>query len=99
MNKLLQDPSIDNKFVPKHEMYFKTAEDALEFYRVYASLAGFGIRRNRKRNGGRAQEVECTFSGAHRNDPGPDRVRDKTTKRKKCRAKVTISRATDEIER
>jgi hypothetical protein len=41
------------------DMFFESAENTLAFYVRYARLAGFDIRRNRTRNNGRAQEVEC----------------------------------------
>jgi hypothetical protein len=44
-------------------MFFESAENVLAFYFRYAWLAGFDIRRNRIRNNGRAQEVECKASG------------------------------------
>jgi hypothetical protein len=95
----LQDPRIDKKFVPTLDMSFDTAEEALRFYRDYASLAGFDVRRNRFRNGGRAQEVECKFSGTYTGGPGPDRSRGKTTMKKQCKAMVTIARLKDGPER
>jgi hypothetical protein len=35
--------------VPKEGMQFNEGEDAYEFYCVYGKLAGFDVRRNRKR--------------------------------------------------
>ena len=70
------------KYVPTLDMCFESAEDALAFYATYALLAGFNIRKNRKRNNGRAQEIECSFNGQHTGGPGPDRQRGKTTKKK-----------------
>jgi hypothetical protein len=68
-------------------------EDALAFYVTYAWLAGFDIRRNRTRNNGRAREVECKASGEYKGGPGPDRTRAKTTKKRKCKAMVCITRS------
>jgi hypothetical protein len=95
----LQEPTIDKKYVPSYEMWFQKAEEALDFWKAYAHLAGFPVRKNRKRNGDRTQEVECSFAGAYTKGPGDDRVREKTTKTKKCKAMVSISRATDGTER
>ena len=80
-------------------MSFDTSDEALRFYRDYVALAGFDVRRNRHRNGGRAQEVECKFSGTYTGGPGPDRERGKTTMKKKCKAMVTIARSKDGPER
>jgi hypothetical protein len=63
------------------DMFFESAENTLAFYIRYARLAGFDIRRNRTRNNGRAQEVECKASGQYKGGPGPDMTRDKTTKK------------------
>jgi hypothetical protein len=87
------------KNVPTLDMYFESAQDALAFYIRYARLAGFDIRRNRKRNNGRAQEVECKANGQYKGDPAPDRTCGKTTKKKKCKAMVCIVRSTKLPER
>jgi hypothetical protein len=80
-------------------MSFDTSDEALRFYRDYVALAGFNVRRNRHRNGSRAQEVECKFSGTYTGAPGPDRERGKTTMKKKCKAMVTVARSKDGPER
>ena len=95
----MQDPTTDVKYVPTLEMNFHSAEDALAFYITYAQLAGFNIRKNRMRNNGRAQDVECSFSGKYKGGPGPDRQRAKTTKKKNCQAMVKIKRSTTNNER
>jgi hypothetical protein len=64
----------------------------LAFYIIYARLAGFDIRRNRTRNNGPAQEVECKASGQYKGGPGQDRTHAKTTKKMKCKAMVCIAR-------
>jgi hypothetical protein len=58
-----------------------------------SSIAGFDIRRNRTRNNGRAQEVECKASGQYNGGSGADRTRAKTTKKKKCKTMVCIARS------
>jgi hypothetical protein len=78
-------------------MFFESAENVLAFYIRYARLVGFDIRRNRTRNNGRAQEVECKASGQYKGGPGPDRTRDKTTKKKKCKAMMCIARSTMQL--
>jgi hypothetical protein len=62
-------------------MCFESAEDTFAFYVKYVQLASFRMRRNKKRNNGRAQEVECLFSG-EKGGLGPDRTRGKITKKK-----------------
>jgi soluble lytic murein transglycosylase-like protein len=74
-------------------MFFECAEYTLAFYVRYAQLAGFDIRRNRTRNNGRAQEVECKASGQYNGGSGADRTRAKTTKKKKCKTMVCIARS------
>jgi hypothetical protein len=51
------------KNAPTLDMFFESAEDALAFYVRYAWLAGFDVRRNRTRNNGHAQEVQCKARG------------------------------------
>jgi hypothetical protein len=59
------------KYVSTLDMFFESAEDALAFYVRYARLAGFEVRRDRRRNNGRAQEVECKPSGQYKGGLGP----------------------------
>jgi hypothetical protein len=81
------------------DMYFESVEDALAFYVRYARLAGFDIRRNRTRNNGHAQQVECSASGQYKGGPSPDRTRGKTTMKNKCKAMVCIARLVTLLER
>jgi hypothetical protein len=60
-------------------MYLERVEDTLAFYVRYTRLAGFDIKRNKIRNNGRMQEVECKASGQYKGGPGPDRTGGKTT--------------------
>jgi hypothetical protein len=71
------------KYIPTLDMFFDSAENTLAFYIRYAQLAGFDIRRNRTKNNGSAQEVECKASGQYKGGPGPDRTHDKAIKKKK----------------
>jgi hypothetical protein len=75
------------------DMFFESVENTLTFYIRYARLAGFDIRRNRTRSNGHAQEVECKASGQYNGGPGPDRTRDKTTKKNKYKTMVCIARS------
>ena len=88
-----QVPTVDNNLVPNYDQTFPTEYEAFEFYRVYASLAGFGIRKNRVYNKKQTKQLECNFAGTHTKDPGPDRQRNKTSKKKQCRAQVHVTRA------
>jgi hypothetical protein len=80
-------------------MYFERVEDALVFYVRYVQLAGFNIRRNRSRNNGSVQEVECSASEQYKGGLSPDRTPGKTTKKKKCKAMMCITRSTTLPER
>jgi hypothetical protein len=92
--KCLTGPQlVDIKYVLTLDMFFESVENALAFYIRYSRLAGFDIRRNRTRNNGHAQEVECKVSGQYKGGPGPDRTRDKTTKKNKCKAMLCIARS------
>jgi hypothetical protein len=71
------------KYIPTLDMYFERAEDALAFCVRYTRLAGVDIRRNRSRNNGRAQEVECLAYGQYKGGLDPDRTHGKTTNKKK----------------
>jgi hypothetical protein len=82
------------KYVLTLDMFFESVDNTLAFYVRYAQLAGFDIRRNSTRNNGRAKEVECKASGQYKGGPGSDRIHDKTTKKKKCKAMVCITRST-----
>jgi hypothetical protein len=81
------------KNVPTLDMFFESAEDALAFYVRYAWLIGFDVRRNRTRNNGHAQEVQCKAGGQYKGGPELDRTCGKTTKKKKCKAMVCIARS------
>ncbi|CAO2152206.1 unnamed protein product [Urochloa humidicola] len=83
--------NLDQRFVPDFEMDFDKLEDAYEFYRRYAELAGFNIKRNRKRDkkDSEGQEFCCTDEGKHKTKVADvDRQRDKTSKRSGCKAMV-----------
>jgi hypothetical protein len=81
------------KYVPTLDMLFESAEYALAFYVRYARLAGFDVRRNRTRNNGHAEEVECKAIGQYKGGPGPNRACGKTMKKKKCNAMACITRS------
>jgi hypothetical protein len=53
-NLWLQGCFVPEQFVPKEGMQFEEVEDAFEFYCDYAKMAGFNVRRFRKR-----QQVSC----------------------------------------
>jgi hypothetical protein len=71
------------KYVPTLDMFFESAEDAFAFYVRYAQLVDFDIRRNKTKNIGCAQEVECKASEKYKGGLGPNRTRAKTIKKKK----------------
>jgi hypothetical protein len=50
-------------------------------------MACFDVRKNRKRNGGRAQDFECSFARKFTGSIGADRDHAKTSK-KDCKAMV-----------
>ncbi|GJN40204.1 hypothetical protein PR202_gb29385 [Eleusine coracana subsp. coracana] len=90
------DPRIGPKYVPHSDMTFESLDEVYNFYAMYAMLAGFLVRKGRKRNGKRGQEYECSFKGNHRGSPRADRKRDKTTMRKRCKAMVCALQSKDE---
>jgi hypothetical protein len=93
-SNVLQDPQlVDMKYISTLDIFFESAEDVLAFYVRYAQLACFDVRRNKTRNNGRAQEVECKASGHYKGGPGPDRTCSKTTNKKKYKAMVCIARS------
>lgn len=65
-------------------------DDAFEFYKTYDQLAGFSVKKDRKRCGSRGQDYESSQEGRHTKDPGPNRKRQKTTKRKRCKAMMCV---------
>jgi hypothetical protein len=91
----LQDPRISDKFVPTFDMHFDNMVEAYDFYETYTMLAGFDVRKNRKRKGGRAQDFECSFAGKFIDSIGADRDRAKTSKNKDCKVMVCTMMAKD----
>jgi hypothetical protein len=73
---------ISDKFVPTHDMHFDNMVATYDFYETYAMLACFNARKNRKRNGGRAQDFECSFAGKFNDSIGKDHDHAKTSKKK-----------------
>ncbi|RYQ92477.1 hypothetical protein Ahy_B09g098716 isoform B [Arachis hypogaea] len=57
---------VDEQFVPKVEMTFKTLKEAEKFYKDYSKLADFSMKiRNttRKENGIKNQLITCSREG------------------------------------
>ena len=59
-----QDGDLDTKFVPNFETSFESLEGAYEFYRAYAKIIGFSVKKNRTRMNGR--EFCCSFEGKNK---------------------------------
>ena len=76
-------------------MTFENIDKAYDFYVLYAMLAGFNVKKNRKRYGKRGQDFECSFEGKHKKSPETDKVHDKTTMRKGCKAMVCAVQSKD----
>lgn len=92
----MQGENLDPRFIPDLEMSFETLEDAYEFYRHYAELAGFPAKKNRKRDkkDSEGQEFCCSIEGKHKVKVSDvDRQRGKTSKRGGCRAMVLAQTA------
>lgn len=70
-------------------MYFRSLDEAFQFYMSYARLAGFNVKKNRKR-GKNGQECCCTFEGKHKAVDEADRLTSKTSKRDGCKAMVLV---------
>ncbi|CAL4969684.1 unnamed protein product [Urochloa decumbens] len=87
----MHNENLDPRLVPNFEMDFDSLEHAYEFYRHYAELAGFNIKRNRKRDKkeSEGQEFCCSGEGKHKSKVAVvDRQRDHTSKRGGCKAMV-----------
>ncbi|KAL6880616.1 hypothetical protein ACP4OV_012181 [Aristida adscensionis] len=84
---------VNPQLVPTLEMKFKDEEEAWGFYLAYAEHAGFGIKKNRKRN--RGQEYSCTFEGRHKAKTKKEREREKTSMRRGCKALVQVQMSKD----
>ncbi|CAL5082383.1 unnamed protein product [Urochloa decumbens] len=87
----IHNENLDPRLVPNFDMDFDSLDDAYEFYRRYAELSGFNIKRNRKRDrkDSEGQEFCCTLQGKHKTKVAVvDRQRDKTSKRGGCKAMV-----------
>ena len=72
---------MDPEVVPNFEMRFQSLEHAFLFYRKYAWLAGFPVKKNRKR-GTDGKDFCCSLEGKH-NTKVEDGDR-KTSKTSKC---------------
>lgn len=82
----LQGDHVNEKFVPNYEQSFDDLKEAYAFYREYAEISGFPIKKNRKRGDG--QDFCCSFEGKHVPKVGDSRTREKTSKRDGCKAMV-----------
>ncbi|WVZ77854.1 hypothetical protein U9M48_025667 [Paspalum notatum var. saurae] len=86
------DPSIDTSLVPKEGMAFRTEKDACSFYERYAKAAGFGVYKGNKRTYSRI--LHCKNNGVgkyYKKDP-LERVRNKTSQKTKCKAKLKLKK-------
>lgn len=72
---------ITKKFMPTLHIHFHSMSEAYDLYETYAVLFGFNMRKNRKRNGGRAQDFECSFADKITHSRGSDRDHGKTSKK------------------
>lgn len=86
---------VSAEFVSTLEMHFDDMDEAFAFYETYAMLAGFNVRKNRKKNNGRAQDFECSFAGKPIDSRGADRLIAKTSKKRDCKAMVKAKSAVD----
>ena len=82
----VQGDAVNPKYVPHDEMLFDNEEHAWQFYKAYAHLAGFPVKKNNKRSNG--QEYTCSYQGKHKNCPRLNRKTSKTSKRSGCKAMV-----------
>ncbi|RYR35658.1 hypothetical protein Ahy_A10g050790 [Arachis hypogaea] len=65
---------VDEKFIPKVGMIFKTLEEAEKFYKDYFKLAGFSTKiRNTTRDGGKIknQLIVCSSEGMWKSKISP----------------------------
>ena len=87
----MQGDHVNERFVPNFEQRFNNFEGAYEFYRDYALLSGFPIKKNRTR--GEGQDICCSFEGKHNPKVGDEeRQREKTSKRDGCKAMVCANK-------
>jgi hypothetical protein len=75
-------------------MHFRSLDEAFQFYTAYARLAGFDVKKNRKR-GKNAQEFCCTKEGKHKAVDEAEHVTSKTSKRGRCKAMVLAKLSDD----
>lgn len=86
---------ITKKFMPTLHIHFHSMSEAYDLYETYAMLFGFSMRKNRKRNGGRAQDFECSFADKTTHSRGSDLDHGKTSKKKECKAMVCAMNTRD----
>lgn len=75
-------------FMPTLDMHFDFMGEAYDFYETYAMIADFNVRKNRKRNNGRAQHFECSIVGKVTNSIAANRDHAKTRNKKDYKAMV-----------
>jgi hypothetical protein len=85
---------LDYRYVPNYEMHFQSLKEAFQFYTAYARLAGFDVKKNRKR-GNNAQEFCCMKEGKHKAVDEAERVTGKTSKCNRCKAMVLAKLSDD----
>jgi len=82
-----QDPLLIEEIVPNEELRFESRDEAEEFYKFYASKAGFDVRITKTRK--TVLEMSCNKQG-HWDyyKPGEERVQEKMSMRCECKAFV-----------
>ena len=86
---------MDPEVVPNFEMRFQSLEHAFLFYRKYAWLAGFPMKKNRKR-GTDGKDFCCSLEGKHNTKvEDGDRKTSKTSKCDGSKAMVCTRKARD----
>ncbi|PNT66452.1 hypothetical protein BRADI_3g11846v3 [Brachypodium distachyon] len=90
----MQRPDLPDYLLPKINMQFNTTDEAFSFYNRYARHAGFGLRKGQ--NDGRRSYLYCSRQGRHKfGGHETERIRDKTTKRTGCLARLRLKLRND----
>ncbi|RLM55391.1 hypothetical protein C2845_PM10G12010 [Panicum miliaceum] len=88
---------MDYALVPMTGMSFRTEDEAKEFYRRYAELAGFDISLGNRKTFSRVMRCTRVGKGGFYKGDEDLRVRNNTSKKTRCKAQVKFRRVYDSL--
>ncbi|PUZ60955.1 hypothetical protein GQ55_4G225700 [Panicum hallii var. hallii] len=89
--------AMDYALVPMAGMSFRTEDEAKEFYRRYAELAGFDISLGNRKTFSRVMRCTRVGKGGFYKGDEDLRIRNNTSKKTRCKAQVKFRRVYDSL--